>query len=264
MSTFEFDPYLRVSRLTVSNSIPGPLIPELVTEAEPDPEVRSAPAPVPEEAARSAPAPEPASPSKILTLRVGERHFTTTSATLTSESGFFSSMFSGQWHNMKQPDGSYFIDADPDLFAHILRYLRHTILPIFYTNGTGHDYGLYAALLGEARYFQIDRLVRWLEGKRYLHAVTVERIPEEVEGSAALQEKTLANEEVDYHAFETTREVYVCPRGIFVHRGDSSRCGKDCIKARGMGSVEYEEEPVLKVLLIRKRTVFNHELCFEG
>ncbi len=207
----------------------------------------------------------PAEISTIVTLQVGERRFTTTGATLTSESGFFSSMLSGHWHNNndKQPDGSYFVDADPELFAHILRYLRHGMLPIFYVNGH-HEYGLYAALLGEARYFQVDRLVGWLERKRYLDAVKIERTAEEIDGMGSLQETTLANQEIEYHPFQTSKKVYVCPRGIWNHRGNPRACGRMCQKARGDDSDGYEEEEGWEALVIRKKVVFNHGLCVEG
>lgn len=61
-------------------------------------------------------------------LQVGERRFTTTNETLTNESTFFASLLSGRWSNAL-PDGSHFIDADPMLFEHILRYLRRGVLP---------------------------------------------------------------------------------------------------------------------------------------
>lgn len=108
----------------------------------------------------------------IVTLQVGEQRFVTTPETLTRESGFFSALLSSRWDN-KQPDGSYFIDVDPELFKHILRYLRRRILPIFYDKCKGHDHALYIALLEEAKYFLIPRLEKWLDERRYLQAVSV-------------------------------------------------------------------------------------------
>src|SRR5437763_426520 len=96
-------------------------------------------------------------PGEKIILQVGERRFVTTRGTLTQESGFFSSMLSGLWDNA-EADGSYFIDSDPLLFEHILRYLRRGVHPIFYDNLRGHDHALYQALLEEARYFQIGEL----------------------------------------------------------------------------------------------------------
>jgi hypothetical protein len=85
-------------------------------------------------------------------LQVGGRRFTTTKETLTEESAFFSSLLSGRWENALE-DGSYFIDADPVLFEHILRYLRRGVFPLFFDTAKGHDPYLYLALLEEARYF---------------------------------------------------------------------------------------------------------------
>jgi BTB/POZ domain-containing protein KCTD9 len=95
--------------------------------------------------------------------QVGERLFVTTRETLTRKSGFFASMLSGRWDNT-QADGSYFIDADPQLFEHILRYPRRGVLPVFYDNLRGHNHALYRALLEEARYFQTGQLENWKIG----------------------------------------------------------------------------------------------------
>lgn len=64
-------------------------------------------------------------------LQVGERRFVTTSDTLIQGSGFLRSLFSGRWDNA-QDDGSHFVDADGDLFVHVLRYLRRGVFPLFY------------------------------------------------------------------------------------------------------------------------------------
>lgn len=80
--------------------------------------------------------------SAPIRLQVGERHFTTTRDTLTAESRYFASLLSGRWDNALE-DGSYFIDADPMLFDHILRYLRRGIFPLFVDMAKGHDYHLY-------------------------------------------------------------------------------------------------------------------------
>ena len=119
----------------------------------------------------ASPSPSPP-PDRRLTLQVGERTFTNTPSTL-SESTFFTSLLSSRWISNALPDGGYFIDADPILFEHILRYLRRGIYPLFYSPDKGHDYALYAALLEEARYFGICRLQTWLEEKRYRNAVEV-------------------------------------------------------------------------------------------
>lgn len=48
----------------------------------------------------------------------------------------FAALLSGRWDH-ERADGSFFIDADPELFEHVLRYLRHSVLPIFYVSAKG-------------------------------------------------------------------------------------------------------------------------------
>ena len=113
-------------------------------------------------------------PSNTITLQVGECRFVTRPATLTRGSDFFARQLSGRWPDI-QPDGSYFLDADGDVFQHVLRYLRHEIMPLFYDNVKGYDYGLYLAVLEQARYFGVEPLQKWLERKTYLQAVKIVR-----------------------------------------------------------------------------------------
>lgn len=126
---------------------------------------------------------------------------------------------------------------------------------------------MYAALLGEARYFQIERLVQWLEEKRYLQAVKIERTVYQVEGIGRLDlehRAAAANEEFECYAFATTRKVYVCPRGIEVHRGHPEACGKMCEKVRGMADLEYEDEEIWRTMVVSKRVVLNQEACYDA
>ena len=204
--------------------------------------------------------PIPAADIKI-TLQVGERHFVTTRETLVAESGFFASLLSGRWDNA-QEDGSYFIDADANLFENILRYLRRGVLPIFYDKMKGHDYALYLALLEEAKYFQITRLTDWLEQKRYLLTLKTKYSVTEIEGTAALNTTLGTDMEVKYFPMWGTKKVYICPRGIYVHRGNPRACGRDCMKALGDADDTYDEEAVLRTLVVEKQTtVFDVQTC---
>jgi BTB/POZ domain len=106
-----------------------------------------------------------------VTLNVGGRKFLTTIGTLVDRSNYFASLFSGRWAMPKQLDGSIFIDTDPNVFEHVLRYLRRGVFPLAFDKETGHDYKLYIEILSEARYFQIPKLEKWLEGKCYIHCV---------------------------------------------------------------------------------------------
>jgi hypothetical protein len=76
------------------------------------------------------------STNRRVTLQVGERRFVTTLQTLEKSGGFAS--LSRRWVN-RQEENSYFVDADPTIFEHILRYLRRGVLVIFYDKAKGHD-----------------------------------------------------------------------------------------------------------------------------
>ncbi|PWY86596.1 hypothetical protein BO94DRAFT_597322 [Aspergillus sclerotioniger CBS 115572] len=113
------------------------------------------------------------SPEGQIVLEVGGQTFKTLRETLVHQSTFFASLLSGRW-NSKSPDGSYYVDADPNLFEHVLRYLRRGVFPIFYDyDKCRHDYHMYLALLGEARYFGIHSLGDWLKNEGYHDAVEV-------------------------------------------------------------------------------------------
>ena len=202
-----------------------------------------------------------------ITLQVGGRRFVTTGETLSRESGFFSTLLSGHWDHI-QADGSFLIDADPQLFEHILRYLRRGVLPVFYDNSKGHDHALYLALMEEAKYFQISRLVQWIESRRFLDAVKIVWSAKELDGAAgSVTETTRTDTEVEYHSAWRTQKTYTCPRGIPVHQGDPSACGRLCKNAQSSNGTESkveEDGTVLKVLVTRKQTVFNYGMCVKG
>lgn len=196
-------------------------------------------------------------------LQVGERQFTTTTDTLTGESGFFASLLSGRWDNALD-DGSYFIDADPTLFEHILCYLRRGVFPLFFDMAKGHDYHLYLSLLQEARYFQIPRLQDWLEKKRYFEAVKVTTIVEEHdEDHASRWEFSVlpAGTMLEYHPRWTTKMVYICPRGIPEHKGVQEACGRRCRSARGENDVRFEEVPTVRMLVIKREVALMPDVC---
>ena len=68
--------------------------------------------------------------NEIILLDIGGKLFKTYRDTLTSVKGsMLSSMFSGQYKNKQQNDGSYFIDRDPKTFEIILSFYRTHMLP---------------------------------------------------------------------------------------------------------------------------------------
>ena len=197
-----------------------------------------------------------------ITLRLGERWFTALKQTLTNESGYFKARFGGRCNERPSADGSYPVDADPDLFVHILQYLRRGIYPLIYSRAGGHDYAAYLALLAEAKYFQIDSLRKWIEQERYVDAVSTAYEVERQVIDTCYYDSTDSNSQLSYQAAWGTKKVYICPRGIAVHRGDRNKCGKLCAEARGMGDI-YEDEAVMSAIVIRQRTRFNMKICWK-
>ncbi|KAH6847155.1 BTB/POZ protein [Chaetomium sp. MPI-CAGE-AT-0009] len=198
-------------------------------------------------------------------LQVGERRFTTSKATLTEGSGFFAVLLSGRWDNAL-PDGSYFIDADPALFEHILAYLRRGVFPLFFDEAKGHNHHMYAALLAEARYFQIPQLEAWLAEKRYMKAVQVKHTAEEYgEDDHSWRDVTApANTTLQYHPRWSIKKTYLCPRGIPEHRGRPLACGRKCASARGQDPDRFDESPSVLMLVIKREVVFDAEVCMAG
>ncbi len=144
------------------------------------------------------------------TIQVSGCRFITDPSTWVGDSTFFKALFSGQWGD-KQDDGSYFIDADADLFKYILYYLRCGLLPVFYDRTDGHNHVLYSTLLEEARFFGIDRLEKWLSEKKYLEAL---KIVHSVVGTDKLNKlATTVNGDVEIVCHPTWKKirVYYCP-----------------------------------------------------
>ncbi|KAL9627161.1 MAG: hypothetical protein Q9164_007687, partial [Protoblastenia rupestris] len=127
-------------------------------------------------------------------------------------SSFFASLLSDRWQHSRSDDGSYFIDADPDLFAHILRYSRCGVLPVVYEKGYGFDPASYQALKEEASYFGVEPLHKWIKKKGYLQAVTIQYSVEEVKGQGICMggyDTTVeGNTERSYHPSWGTEKVY--------------------------------------------------------
>jgi BTB/POZ domain-containing protein KCTD9 len=171
---------------------------------------------------------------------------------------YFQALLSGRWK--AQDDGSFFIDADPRLFEHILSYLRRYTLPLFYDRRKGHDHGLYMALLGEAKYFGVEGLVRYLREKEYLQVVKVQHSAEELNRLEDVKLIVGMDMEVEYHAAWIKKKVYVCPRGIFVHRGQPERCGRQCENARGEVANVFEDEMVMKLVRVKRQVIVDERV----
>ena len=206
-------------------------------------------------------------------LEVGDRRFTTLRGTLTGESTYFAARLSSRWDD-KQEDGSFFIDSDPNLFEDILTFCRSGTFPLFFDMATEcFDYSRYAALLGEARYFGIGRLEKWISEQKYLEAVVIKRAAIAVsdneksdKAKTYLNSTRPANAKISVTCTWGSDKVYICPRTIPVHRGEPDKCGQACLQAREAygGRIWYEDIPVLRIVVLSRELVFNPQVCLSG
>lgn len=194
---------------------------------------------------------------ELVKLQIGERHFTTTKDTLTDGSDYFAALFT--WPNHKQPDGTVFVDRDGDLFMHILCYLRTKVYPFFYNQSNGYDYAKYQLLLAEAKYFQVSKLESFIDTRAYLKVIKIERSVRSLDQTDCEEglKTSGPDTKVDYVPTWDTEKVYVCPRGITIHRGSPQRCGRQCLNARGDGEAVYEDEGVLKLVEFQSQVLFD-------
>jgi hypothetical protein len=112
--------------------------------------------------------------SNTIVLDVSGRMFRM-SKSVSSVSPYFHNLFE-RWEGGAdiQADGSYYVDADPDAFEHLLNFMRCPAkFPLCWTKKHGFDYALYNRLEAEADYFMLEGLRDWIKNERYLEAVTV-------------------------------------------------------------------------------------------
>lgn len=109
----------------------------------------------------------------------------------------------------------------------------------------------------------MEGLAEWIDGRKYLQAVKVERWARVVDRVEDIDElRGDAETGVEYFPDWKTERVYVCPRGIYSHRGEPWRCGRQCRNAQGDEGSEYVDEQVLKVVEVRKKVVFDMGVLF--
>lgn len=160
-------------------------------------------------------------------VRVGETVFHTTRATLI-ESQLFASLFA------LSPPGSdeYFVDNDPELFAHVLRYLRTKLYPLFYDRVNGHDKCMYSALIHQAEFYQIPSLLTWLSDRKWMLAVrrTMKQFSHSFVGKgqmANMQAYWTRDEELTISSAAISKQRrHKCPKGIWEHDGNQGSCAR--------------------------------------
>jgi hypothetical protein len=190
-------------------------------------------------------------PSHV-TLRVDERVYHTTAETLMGRSDYFKRLFLG---SLGDKPSEIHLDTDPRTFDHVLKYIRRGIFPLLFTAAHGHDHTGYAELLEEARFFQCPSLIQWLENKDYLKCVswTVTSRRFELDAPIHLSNTSLIPDSV--FPLETEeRRIYLCPRGIVLHRDGPAKCGRACSKVLGDDEPEYASVNVTTEYLVMQKS----------
>lgn len=67
--------------------------------------------------------------------------------------------------------------------------------------------------------------------------------------------------DVKYYPTWKKKQTYICPRNIFLHRGNPRACGKQCKQAQGDAEPEYVEELILRTLVIEEEINFDFTVC---
>jgi hypothetical protein len=211
-------------------------------------------------------------PPHLLPLKVSGREYLTQKATLQT-SPYFQNLFS-RWDDCsdRQEDGSYFIDADPDTFQHILAFMRRpSKFPLFWTKETGFDYALYNRLEAEADYFLLHDLRDWIRKKRYLDAVrTVIEVTalseHQIEDGRSSTWVTKCDADTELHSFfggYSGEKRYRSPCEIHpTHDKPVWGCGscEDLMQAHGP---QYDDPPK-KLTLVTKRMELDEAVCVNG
>jgi hypothetical protein len=202
----------------------------------------------------------------LIVLDVSGRKYQTRKSTL-RVSPYFDTLLT-RWNDCsdKQDDGSYFIDADPDAFQHVLDFMRRpSSFPLFWTKETGFNYALYNKLEAEADYFGLDDLHNWLRDKRYVDAVkTVVKV-------TALSERF-----IDHRGYTAERGAdiqvqsffgsysgiknYRNPCQIDANRYTPAIGCKSCAELLVAHGPHYDD-PQKKVTLVTTRIVFDENVC---
>ncbi|EFQ35269.1 uncharacterized protein GLRG_10413 [Colletotrichum graminicola M1.001] len=111
-------------------------------------------------------------------IEVGGRRFVTTFEVL-EKSPWFRNLFSIDFRNWYH-DGVFHIDNDGDLFAHILRYLRTGLYPLFWDSRNGFDYPMYAMIKQQAHHYMLHDLEVWIVAQKFHDVVETQVIHQKV------------------------------------------------------------------------------------
>lgn len=205
-------------------------------------------------------------PSHLIVLDVSGRKYVTQEITLQASPYFRNLLARWEHCSDKQEDGSYFIDADSDIFQHILDFMRRpSKYPLFWTKQTGFNYALYNKLEAEADYFLLHDLRDWLREKHYLDAVKT------IVEAMALSEYELADrhsqrryaadiEIQGFHGSYSGERRYRNPCAIHTEANAPARGCNYCEKLIRAHGAQHDDPPK-KLTLVVTRIVFDTNIC---
>jgi hypothetical protein len=205
-------------------------------------------------------------PSKpdFIVLDVGGRKFHTLKSTLKAFSWFDARI---DWDDNKNRE-AFFIDANPDTFAHILDFMRRgSKFPLFWSKSSGFNVELYNELEIDADYFGLDDLRDWIRAGKFQDALVTSDVivkskllwtaiapdqKDSIEGTnAEIISSTIIDTEADY-------KRWVCAM-YPDHRG-SEDCDCDFEDGiRGEWDVAKKE-----IILLLRETRIDMRACVNG
>ncbi|OAA67584.1 BTB/POZ fold domain containing protein [Cordyceps fumosorosea ARSEF 2679] len=200
-------------------------------------------------------------------LRVGEKQFFTTRATL-AESHLLATLLSTEATH----DGEYFLDADPEMFDQVMRFLRTRRFPLFYDQASGYDTAKYLELLVAAQFYQIPTLEMWLTEKRYLGAMNIKSEYKRyrlfgTDQITRMHELCWDREEQGrvLSISETKGKAHACPQKLWRHDGDQNKCMKArCFQLRSSAGVGPVTMRLLDVTVLVTKAEIRESVLSAG
>ncbi|KAH8803634.1 hypothetical protein F5884DRAFT_837419 [Xylogone sp. PMI_703] len=202
-------------------------------------------------------------PPHIIVLDVSGRKYKTQKATL-EVSPYFQSLLKRWDDSDRQEDGSYFVDADPTVFQHILDFMRRpSKFPLFWTKETSFDYVLYNKLEAEADYFLLHDLRDWIREKCYLEAVKVvvevKVMPEKIMKNCWIAGVGDVLEVQNIFGSYSEQKRFMCPRQLHENYRQCERDGW-CEKVVMAHGQQYDDPPK-RLTLVIKTMEFDETVC---
>ncbi|KAK7529902.1 uncharacterized protein J3D65DRAFT_672291 [Phyllosticta citribraziliensis] len=192
-----------------------------------------------------------------ITLNVGGTPFVVLRDTLSS-SLFFQGLLSGRWEHNRLADGSYFVDWEPEVFRHVLKYLRTGHLPSCWKGlQHGFDYEFADELREAAEFFGVEELREWLQRKKFLEKVEV-RINTESYKSGCLGLKTYGYGIIpECHVQLVSKNGGPCPKAQDWYNEHIAKCRQ---QSGNTSAAPMNHQMDTLVLVIKKRVVYHENI----